>query len=122
MPDVKVTTLSLFDATMASSSMKRVYSGIRQAVCEVFDMPYSGVAVKPERLAEGCEDERPDISISVTIGDKPERRAQQQALTNQLTEKVKQVILNNATKNNWSIKVVVRLLPTTVASTYVFTK
>lgn len=66
MPDVRVTTTSEFDQKINEPEF---YSGVRKIVADAFGFDLSKVGVKCDGYAPGCDDERPPVTVLVSVGE-----------------------------------------------------
>jgi phenylpyruvate tautomerase PptA (4-oxalocrotonate tautomerase family) len=88
MPDVRISVTEEFINKVADQS--EFCGSIRKAVSKLFNIDLSGVAVKLEYYAPGCESERPHVTVGVTIN-QGHRAPQQQELVQALANMVKPI-------------------------------
>ena len=115
MPDVRITlTTELRDALKREGNFCSI---VRNMIAALFHVDFSAVAVKLEEYAPGCEEHRPHASITVTIRETDDLKAQQQTKTQVLADKLKMIVVRNTTTTvDWEVKAVLDLGLRTTAS------
>lgn len=88
MPDVRISVTTEFISKVTDQS--GFCRNVREIVSKLFGIELAGVAVKLEHYAPGCEDERPSVSVGVTIGE-GDRASKQTELVQTLAKQVKPI-------------------------------
>lgn len=96
MPDVRISVTKGFISKIDDEP--RFCCDIRKAVSKLFKIELAGIAVKLEHYAPGCDEERPSVSVGVTIN-QGDRAPQQAELVQTLADQVK-LIANEAIQGN----------------------
>jgi len=99
MPDVRISVTKEFINKVDDQS--KFCCSIRKAVSKLVHIELAGVAVKLEHYAPGCDEERPPVSVGVTInqGDRAPKQAELvQALAHLIKPIADEAIGGNAGK------------------------
>jgi hypothetical protein len=88
MPDVRISVTNEFIGKVNDQS--KFCRRIRKTVSDLFDIQLPKVAVKLEHYAPGCDEERPSVSVGVTIG-QGDRAPKQAELVQALADQIKPI-------------------------------